>query len=236
MVAPVPIALHPRLQVDAAARRHTALDVLGPAAFGEDQILALLLGGRGGLPAARRLLAALGDLPSLAEASSRELAVLVGERRAAAVVAAFELGRRRAAAWPDEPWAVRTPADVAERLLPAMGHLDHEELRVVLLNTKNIVTAHRTVYVGNLAGSSVRVGELYREAVRRQAAALVVVHNHPSGDPAPSHEDLKITADLAEAGSLLDIELLDHLVLGRDRWVSMRALGALRAQPPSATW
>jgi DNA repair protein RadC len=117
-----------------------------------------------------------------------------------------------------------------------MEHLDHEELRVVLLNTKNTVIAMRTVYVGNLAGSSVRVGELYREAIRRQAAAIVVAHNHPSGDPEPSHEDLKITGELAEAGRLLDIELLDHLILGRERWVSLRALGVLRSQPASATW
>ncbi len=209
--------------------------MLGPAAFGDDQILALLLGGRGGLSAARRLLRVFGDLPSLADASVPEIGPHVGERRAASIVAAFELGRRRAAALPEHHWLVRTPGDIAERLVPAMDQLDHEELRVVLLNTKNVVIAMRTVYVGNLAGSSVRVGELYREAVRRQAAAIVVAHNHPSGDPAPSHEDLKITAELAQAGKLLDIELLDHLIVGHDRWVSLRALGALGSQP-AATW
>jgi DNA repair protein RadC len=122
---------------------------------------------------------------------------------------------------------VRTPADVAERLLPAMGNLDREELRVVLLNTKNVVTATSTVYVGNLAGSSVRVGEVFRDAVRRQAAAIVVAHNHPSGDTTPSAEDLRITAELAQAGRLLDIELLDHLVIGHGTWTSLRALGGL---------
>ena len=108
-----------------------------------------------------------------------------------------------------------------------MSHLEQEELRVVLLNTKNVVIAMVTVYAGNLAGSSVRVGEVFRDAVRRQAAALVVAHNHPSGDPAPSAEDLRITAELGQAGRLLDIELLDHLVIGHGRWVSLRALGAL---------
>jgi DNA repair protein RadC len=139
----------------------------------------------------------------------------------------MELGRRAAAAWPSERWRVRTPADLAERLLPDMSHLEQEELRVVLLNTKNVVTAMVTVYAGNLAGSSVRVGEVFRDAVRRQAAALVVAHNHPSGDPAPSAEDIRITAELRDAGRLLDIELLDHLVIGHGRWVSLRALGAL---------
>jgi DNA repair protein RadC len=108
-----------------------------------------------------------------------------------------------------------------------MRHLDREELLVCLLNTRNVVLARSTVYVGNLAGSPVRVGEVYREAVRRQAAAVIVAHNHPSGDPSPSGDDLRITADLADAGRLLDIELLDHLVIGHDRWVSLRAAGAL---------
>ena len=108
-----------------------------------------------------------------------------------------------------------------------MGPLPREELRVLLLNTKNVVTGEATVYVGNLAGSSVRVGEVYRDAVRRDAASIVVAHNHPSGDPSPSSEDLRITGELASAGRLLDIELLDHLVIGRDRWLSLRALGAL---------
>ena len=234
-----PIPLHPPARTDAAVSPTAALDVLGPAAFGDEQLVALLFGGRGGLSAARRVLDVFGDLTALADAPLTELVPFLGERRAAAVVAAFELGRRRAAAWPSGAWQVRTPADVAEQLLPAMGPLDHEELRVVLLDTKNVVIAMRTVYVGNLAGSSVRVGELFREAVRRQAAALVVAHNHPSGDPQPSQEDLKITGELVEAGRLLDVELLDHLILGRQRWVSLRALGALpgpRAQPGSATW
>lgn len=108
-----------------------------------------------------------------------------------------------------------------------MGHLEREELRSVLLNTKNVVTGMVTVYAGNLAGSSVRIGEVFRDAVRRQAASMVVVHNHPSGDPSPSAEDLRITRELAEAGRLLDIDLLDHLVIGHGRWVSLRALGAL---------
>ncbi|HEY6056905.1 MAG TPA: DNA repair protein RadC, partial [Candidatus Limnocylindrales bacterium] len=172
---------------------------------------------------------ALVDPAGLAGLAHADLADLlpIGPRRAAALVAAVELGRRAASAWPTEGWRIRSPADLAERLLPAMGHLPREELRSVLLNTKNAVTGMVTVYVGNLAGSPVRVGEVFRDAVRRHAAALVVVHNHPSGDPAPSPEDVRITRELAEAGRLLDIELLDHLVIGHGRWVSLRALGAL---------
>jgi DNA repair protein RadC len=139
---------------------------------------------------------------------------------------AVELARRLATARTDPGWRVRTPADVGERMLPAMRHLEREELRTLLLNTKNVVGAVQTVYVGNLAGSAVRVGEVFRDAVRRQAAALVVVHNHPSGDPTPSADDLRITAELAQAGRLLDIELLDHIVIGSEGWVSLRSLGA----------
>lgn len=197
---------------------------LGPAALRDDELVALLLGGPRAMSAARILLDR-GGLPALARVVTAD--VPAGPRGAARLVAAVELGRRVAAAWPTAGWRIRAPADLAERLLPAMGHLEREELRSVLLNTKNTVTGMVTVYVGNLAGSPVRVGEVFREAVRVQAAAMVVVHNHPSGDPSPSAEDLRVTRELAEAGRLLDIELLDHLVIGHGRWVSLRSLGAL---------
>ena len=192
----------------------------------DDELLAILIGGRDPLLAARSLLARCGDLAGVARADAAEYGPL-GARRAASVMAAIEIGRRAAAAWPSGQWQIRSPAELAERLLPAMGHLEREELRVLLLNTKNAVIGMVTVYSGNLAGSPVRVGEVYRDAVRRQAASLVVAHNHPSGDPTPSADDLRVTADLAQAGRLLDIELLDHLVIGHGRWVSLRSLGAL---------
>ena len=181
-----------------------------------------------GVEAARSLVGAGIELPDMARMGPRDLAGIqhVGPRRAATLCAALELGRRAATAWPSLPWRIRGPADVAERLVVEMGLLEREELRVLLLTTKNAVVSMRTVYVGNLAGSSVRVGELFQEAVRRCAAGIVVVHNHPSGDPSPSAEDLRITGEIAAAGALLDIALLDHLVIGHGRWVSLRALGA----------
>jgi DNA repair protein RadC len=196
----------------------------GAIALRDDELLTVLLGGPTQAGAARALLEAHG-LAGLATAALSDLPI--GPRRAAALVAAVELGRRVASAWPAGGWRIRAPADLAERLVPAMGHLEQEELRCVLLNTKNTVTGMVTVYSGNLAGSSVRIGEVFREAVRRQSAAVVVVHNHPSGDPSPSAEDLRITREMAEAGRLLDIELLDHLVIGHGRWVSLRSLGAV---------
>ena len=205
----------------------------GSGACSTAELLALVLnsagGRRVGVPTAEQALLELGGLPGLAAATVEELNALsqLGPARAASVAAALELGRRAASAWPADRWQVRTPADVALRLVPHMGRLEREELRVVLLNTKNVVIAWATVYVGNVAGSSVRIGEVFRDAVRRNAAALMVVHNHPSGDPAPSPEDVRITRELADAGRLLDVQLLDHLIIGHDRWVSMRAQGVL---------
>jgi DNA repair protein RadC len=166
-------------------------------------------------------IAALGGPPRAAPADGPGLRPAQADRLAWAI----ELARRMASARTQPGWRIRSPADVGERLRPAMRHLEREELRTLLLNTKNVVTSVQTVYVGNLAGSSVRVGEVFRDAVRCQAAAIVVVHNHPSGDPTPSADDLRITAELAQAGRLLDIELLDHVVIGADGWVSLRSLG-----------
>jgi DNA repair protein RadC len=225
-----PIQLHPELtppHPDRSRRLRQALLRIGPGGCADEELLALVVGGRDRVAVARSTFDALGGIREIAAASVDELARWMGERRAVAVVAAFELGRRASSAWPEPRWVVRTPADVADRLVSVMGNLEREELRVVLLNTKNVATAMSTLYVGNLAGSNVRVGEVFSDAVRRHAAAVVVAHNHPSGDATPSAEDLRITGELAQAGRLLDIELLDHLVIGHGTWTSLRALGAM---------
>ena len=159
---------------------------------------------------------------------SRECAIDsagVGSAKAAQLQAAFELGRRLLADWPTARWTVRSPGDVADRLVLQMGRLEREELRVVILNTKNVVQRVVTAYQGNLSSSVVRIGELFRDAVRLTAAGIILVHNHPSGDPTPSPDDLHLTAEALAAGRLLDINVLDHLVIGHDAWVSMRDRG-----------
>jgi DNA repair protein RadC len=223
---PTPIPLDRRTtRTDAAVR----LERFGAEACDDDELLALLLGGgQMARRTAHRLIARFGTLAEVMRADPGELRVAgLSAGTAPRLAAALELGRRVARQHVEGPWLVRTPADAAEPLIDAMGSLEREELRILLLDTKNVVIAERTVYRGNLAGSSVRVGEVFRDAVRRCAAAVVVAHNHPSGDPSPSGEDLRITAELAEAGRLLDIELLDHLVIGRGRWTSLRAIGAI---------
>jgi len=226
---PVPIE-HRR-----ARPRADRLERHGPEGAAEEELLSIVLGDRTAAPrVARRLLDRFGSLSAVAYAAPVELRIAgLSEAAASRVVACVEVGRRVARAWPDDPWLIRTPTDLAEPLVDAMGSLQREELRVYLLDTKNVVTAERTVYRGNLAGSSVRVGEVFRDAVRACSAALIVAHNHPSGDPSPSGEDLRITSELSEAGRLLDIELLDHLIVGRGRWTSLRALGALGHSAPT---
>ncbi|HYA50247.1 MAG TPA: JAB domain-containing protein, partial [Streptosporangiaceae bacterium] len=138
---------------------------------------------------------------------------------------ALELGQRLASDWPTARLTVRGPADLAARMLPQMGRLEREELRVVLLNTKNAVIAVETVYRGNVSTALVRIAELFRDAVRQHAAGLIIVHNHPSGDPSPSPDDLHLTAEAVAAGRLLDLPVLDHLILGHDAYVSLRDRG-----------
>jgi DNA repair protein RadC len=229
---PIPLVRPPRHHAAAGSR----LERLGAEACEDEDLLGIVLGGGSGARRmARRLVDRFGSLAGVARAHPVELRLAgVPPTVAPRLAASAEIGVRLARRWPADPWLIRTPTDVAEPLVDAMGALEREELRVLLLDTKNVVSAQRTVYRGNLAGSSVRIGEVYRDAVRACAAAIIVAHNHPSGDPTPSGEDLRITAELGEAGRLLDIELLDHLIIGRGRWTSLRALGAL-PQPPETT-
>jgi proteasome lid subunit RPN8/RPN11 len=120
---------------------------------------------------------------------------------------------------------IRSPADVAGMLMVQMAHLDQEELRTVLLDTKNRVQDIVTVYRGSLNMSMVRAGEVYKAAVRRNSSAIVVAHNHPSNDPTPSPEDVLVTKQIVKAGTILDIECLDHLIICQGKWVSLRERG-----------
>jgi DNA repair protein RadC len=209
----------------------------GPSGLATAEVVALVWGsgcsGRNALDIAAGAVAAHGGVAGLARASAEELERLpgVGSARAAQLAAAFELGRRAAVEWPAGRLVVRTPRDLADRLVPEMGRLEREELRVALLNTKNVVLAVETVYRGNVSTALVRVGELFRDAVRRHAAGLIVVHNHPSGDPSPSPDDLHLTAEAVAAGRLLDVAVLDHLIVGHDAYVSLRDRGVPFEQP-----
>lgn len=120
---------------------------------------------------------------------------------------------------------IHSPKDVADLLLPEMQELSHEEFRAVLLNSKNHVLDIPTIYQGTLNSSPVRIGEVFKPAILANAASLIAVHNHPSGDPTPSPEDVRVTSELAQAGKLLDIECLDHLILGNGCYASLKERG-----------
>lgn len=122
-------------------------------------------------------------------------------------------------------WQARNPNDVADRLILQLSTLEREELHVLLLNTRNVVIGQERVYQGNVSSSLVRVGELFVEAVRRQAHSILLVHNHPSGDPTPSPDDLHLTAEVIAAGRLLDVDVLDHIIVAGGSWVSLRDRG-----------
>jgi DNA repair protein RadC len=234
-----PIPFRPRAirELPPAERPRERLAQRGPGGLTSAELIALIWGsGARGISAVDLAEAALDrydGLTGLARASDVELERLpgVGVARAAQLAAAFELGRRLLADWPSGRWTIRSPVDVADRLILQMGRLEREELRVVLLNAKNVVLRVVTVYQGNVSASLVRVGELYRDAVRLSASGIILVHNHPSGDPTPSPDDLHLTAEALAAGKLLDIDLLDHLVIGHAAYVSLRDRGVAFDRP-----
>lgn len=203
----------------------------GPKALRDEEIVAILLrtGTRGAsaVDLARDLLQEVGGVAGLRHARFDELRGRfgIGSAKAAQLLASIELGRRFADAALKGRRAIQRPEDVAELLRYEIGGREQEHLVVVLLDTRNQLISTETVYVGSLNTSVVRVGEIFRAAIRASAAAIIVAHNHPSGDPSPSPEDVGVTRAIVEAGRLLDIEVLDHLIIGKDRHLSLRAAG-----------
>lgn len=203
----------------------------GASALSTAELLAIIL--RTGVQdenvvrVSQRLLATFGNLAGLAQANSVELMAAkgLGPAKTAQLKAALELGRRLLVESPEERPQIRSPSDAANLLMSEMSLLEQEHLRVMLLDTKNRVLTTPTIYVGSLNTSMIRVCELFREAIRVNCASLIVVHNHPSGDPTPSPEDVAVTRQIAEAGRLLDVEVLDHLIIGRQRYVSLKERG-----------
>jgi DNA repair protein RadC len=224
-------------QLPASERPRERLRDHGASALSNSELLAIIL--RTGTPSENALalatgaLARFGGLPGLARASFGELCAQrgMGEAKAAQVKAALELGRRLLSSQPEERATVRSPQDVANLLLAEMGLLEQEHLRVVLLNSKNQVLAMPEVYRGSVNSAQVRVSELFRDAIREGCPAVIVVHNHPSGDPTPSRDDIDLTRQLVEAGKLLNIDVLDHVVIARKGIVSLceQGLGFAKA-------
>ncbi|MBI4790417.1 MAG: DNA repair protein RadC [Chloroflexi bacterium] len=204
---------------------------LGSAALKTEELLAIVLRtgtqGEHVLHLAERLLKDCGGLGGLARVPMDRLMQVRGIKTAKAIElqAVIELGRRMIAASPEERPIITSPADAAN-LLSEMSCLEQEIMRTLLLDTKNRVLAMPTVYRGSLHTTVIRVTELFKEAVRQNCAAIIVAHNHPSGDPTPSPEDVAVTREIVQAGKILDIDVLDHLVIGAgQKFVSLKERG-----------
>lgn len=207
-----------------ADRPLTRLKKLSPQALSTAEILALILGTKDALDLAQELLHWAGSLMGLARKSETELRTFrgIGPTHVARIKASLEFGKRLMAEPNEERKTVTSPADAANHLMPLMQGLEQEHLVVMTLNTRNGILGTYTIYKGSLNSSIVRIAEVFKVALRDNAAAIIISHNHPSGDPSPSPEDIKVTRQLAEAGKLMDIDVLDHVVIGQQQYVSLK--------------
>ena len=204
---------------------------LGPQALANSELLAILL--RVGVPGenavqmGQRLLNRFKGISGLHRAPFEELCEQhgIGEAKAAQIKAAIELGGRLRLEAPEERPSVNSPADAAALVSYEMSALEQEHLRVILLDIRNRVLEIVEIYKGSVNSSQIHVGEIFKPAIRHNAPALIVVHNHPSGDPTPSPDDVAVTRAIVQAGKLLDIDVLDHMVIGQGRWVSLKERG-----------
>lgn len=205
----------------------------GAERLSNSELLAILLGsGTKSLSALRlaeHLLTKFGSLRGLANASCEEMTSVkgVGAVKAAVILAAFELAKRLADSSMEVREVITCPRDAADLVRNDLARADKEYFMVIMLNTKHRVIGKKVISIGHLSGSLVHPRELFKEVIRRSSAAVIVVHNHPSGDPTPSREDIGVTKRLVEAGELLGIQVLDHIVVGDNCYVSFREQGLL---------
>ncbi len=214
-----------------ADRPRERLAELGPQALSNAELIAILLRvgieGENAVQMGQRLLQDLGGLHGLHRATVVEISQQhgMGLAKAAQIKAAIELGIRLRLAAPAERPVVSSPADAAALVQYEMSALPQEHLRVINLDTRNRVINIEKLYVGSLNASTVRVAEVFKPAIQRNAAAIVIIHNHPSGDPTPSPEDVALTRAIVQSGKLLDISVLDHLIIGQGTWLSLKERG-----------
>lgn len=212
---------------------------LGPAGLGDNELLALVLGSgsrrAGALDLANRLLEHVGGLHGLTRVGAGELRVAgIAQARAAQVLAAVELGRRTLVRGPADRPLLSTPRQLAAHLLPQYGACAVEQFGIVMLDTKYRVIRIKVVSRGSLDSTVVHPREVFREAAAASAAAIVLFHNHPSGDPTPSRDDLTLTGRMVDAGAIMGIEVVDHLILADRKYYSVHEAGGLG--PAAATW
>lgn len=217
--------------LESSQRPRERLASLGATSLSNAELIAILLRtgikGINAVQLGQKILMNCGGLAGLHRLSYTELCRMrgVGPAKAAQIKAAVELGNRFAASTPTEHPVIQSPEDAASLILYEMGALEQEHLNVMLLDTRNRMVKLVEVYRGSLNSSLIRVSEVFKEAVRANAAAIIVIHNHPSGDPTPSQEDISVTRAIVQAGKLLDIEVLDHIVVGKNMFISLKSRG-----------
>ncbi|SHN85770.1 RadC family protein [Desulfitobacterium chlororespirans] len=205
----------------------------GADALSNREILAILLRtgvkGENVLDFSERLLTETGGLSGLARLTVHELTRYrgMGTAKAAELKAALELGRRSVSSDPLVRPVINSPQDIAHLVMEEMRYLDREHFRVVSLSTKNHVLGISPISVGSLNSSLVHPRECFKEAIRRNSNAIILLHNHPSGDPTPSNEDIDVTRRLSDGGQILGIEVLDHVIIGDNRYISLKERGIL---------
>ncbi|RHW40635.1 JAB domain-containing protein [Neobacillus notoginsengisoli] len=205
----------------------------GPASLSNHELIALLL--RTGtkdesvLQLSNRLLSHFEGLRLLKAASLEEITAIkgIGKAKAIQLMAALELGSRVANLTNNERYVIRSPEDGANYVMNEMRFLSQEHFVCLYLNTKNQVLHKQTIFIGSLNASIVHPREVFKEAFRRSAASIICLHNHPSGDPTPSREDIEVTKRLAECGKIIGIDVLDHLIIGENKFISLKEKGYL---------
>ncbi len=214
-------------------RPREKLERLGPSGLGDNELLAVILGhgyrAMSAIDVANEVLEHVRGVHGLTRQSRGDLCRLkgIGAAKASQILAAVELGRRTLVRVPADRVQFGSPRDVASYLLPGYGARAVEQFGIVLLDTKHRVLKTAVLSVGTLDASLVHPREVFREAAGGGAAAIVLFHNHPSGDPTPSGEDAALTARLVEAGRLMGIEVVDHLVLADAKYCSFREMGRI---------
>ncbi|EAX48113.1 DNA repair protein RadC [Thermosinus carboxydivorans Nor1] len=205
----------------------------GPAALSNVELLAILL--RTGtknqsvMRLAEGLLAMQDGLAKVSRLTAQELSKIkgIGAAKAVTLVAAMELGKRLASLEAMQRAVIRSPQDIRDLMMPRLRYETKEHFVALLLSTKNHVLAMPVISVGSLNASLVHPRELFREAINHSAAAVILVHNHPSGDPTPSREDIEITGKMVQAGEILGIAVLDHVIIGDGKYVSLKEKGII---------
>jgi len=205
----------------------------GPEALSNAELLAIIL--RVGTPEysaiglAEHILARFAGLRGIATASVEELSSIrgLGTAKAAQIQAMVQLGKRLAASAFDTRQAIRSPQDAVDVVMPFLRDEPQENFMAVFVNTKNEVLKTRIITIGTLDSSLVAPRELFREAISMNSASVIIAHNHPSGDPTPSREDIAITKRLCQAGELVGIPVLDHLIIGDGRHLSLKEKGLM---------